>query len=485
MATSGTNTINYQFFLPEDNSEGWGSAMRTFITIVDRDLNVAIDGLNAANGRLGTLERELTQKANVQHIHTIADVTGLQAALDSKSSTSHKHEVADVNGLQGALSGKAPTAHSHAISDVTNLQQTLDGKAPTKHAHAIDDITGLQAALEEKGATNHTHEISAILGLRAELDRMWAEMANLRSGIGSNGTGSGGTATFPIQMQVQPTDRFADAPYKAGATVTGNGIVSYEWKIGANVVSTDANPTLDFGGAGTYVVTVKCTNGSGETATASTTVIVRPAATTQTAEFSLSSVTRLFDYAQYTQGEEAVTGASYSQAQSQGVNLSDATPGTLGRHMSIYANGTTEEGRRFNMDATGVDTGVFNYAIPAEARAVSARLQADVNISVSKHVYVAVASAEGMPRLALLTAQGAQLARAFVPNIPQSSAVPATGARGLLVTPEVALNSDATTGTLKAALLGGMMISPSAPLTVEQKFIEDATNVKLIVTFRN
>jgi hypothetical protein len=65
-------------------------------------------------------------KADIAHVHTIADVTSLQAALDAKAASSHTHAIADSTGLQAALDAKAPTSHSHAIAGVTGLQAALD-----------------------------------------------------------------------------------------------------------------------------------------------------------------------------------------------------------------------------------------------------------------------------------------------------------------------------------------------------------------------
>lgn len=64
----------------------------------------------------------------------------------------HIHEIAQVTGLQAALDEKAPTSHTHTIAQVTGLQAELDGKAPTSHTHTIAQVTGLQAALDEKTA---------------------------------------------------------------------------------------------------------------------------------------------------------------------------------------------------------------------------------------------------------------------------------------------------------------------------------------------
>lgn len=120
--------------------------------------------------------------APLVHTHAIVDVTGLQTALDGKAAVSHTHTIAQVTGLQAALDGKqvagcyAAASHTHVIADVTGLQSALDGKqaagsyAPLAHTHAIADVTGLTAALAGKAAVSHTHVIADVTGLQTALD---------------------------------------------------------------------------------------------------------------------------------------------------------------------------------------------------------------------------------------------------------------------------------------------------------------------------
>lgn len=58
------------------------------------------------------------------HVHTIADVTGLQTALDAKLASASF----TWTGLTGKPATFAPSAHTHVIADVTGLQTALDGK---------------------------------------------------------------------------------------------------------------------------------------------------------------------------------------------------------------------------------------------------------------------------------------------------------------------------------------------------------------------
>ena len=67
----------------------------------------------------------LAGKANASHTHTIANVTGLQAALDGKQP---KGSYATTTALTEGLAGKANTAHTHTVANVTGLQDALNGK---------------------------------------------------------------------------------------------------------------------------------------------------------------------------------------------------------------------------------------------------------------------------------------------------------------------------------------------------------------------
>ena len=71
------------------------------------------------------LSTGLAGKANASHTHTIANVTGLQAALDGKQP---KGSYATTTALTDGLAGKANTAHTHTIANVNGLQDALNGK---------------------------------------------------------------------------------------------------------------------------------------------------------------------------------------------------------------------------------------------------------------------------------------------------------------------------------------------------------------------
>lgn len=120
------------------------------------------------------LQTALDGKSSVTHTHTISNITGLETAIDNKADINHSHEISGVTGLLDELANKAPLVHTHAIGDVTGLQTALDGKlsashnhdgvyAPVNHTHTISNVTGLQTALDSKSSTTHTHTDYALL----------------------------------------------------------------------------------------------------------------------------------------------------------------------------------------------------------------------------------------------------------------------------------------------------------------------------------
>ena len=81
------------------------------------------------------------------HKHTITDVDGLQGELDGKAPKDHTHSdyatmeyVSTLNDIilktVAGLSGKSDLDHKHSISDITNLQTELNSKAGVSHTHS-------------------------------------------------------------------------------------------------------------------------------------------------------------------------------------------------------------------------------------------------------------------------------------------------------------------------------------------------------------
>lgn len=114
-------------------------------------------------------------------------VTAIANGVAGKSDTGHGHSIADVSGLQAALDLKAPlaspaltgtpTAPTQAVGNnstriattafvTTAVANGVADKANTVHSHAIGDITGLQAAIDAKlGATAKAADSALLEGL--------------------------------------------------------------------------------------------------------------------------------------------------------------------------------------------------------------------------------------------------------------------------------------------------------------------------------
>ena len=129
--------------------------------------------------------------ATILHNHAIADVTGLQTALNGKASTIHSHiEYANAihshdelyyqkSAVDTLLLSKANSIHLHTIADVTGLQTALDGKALSGHTH-----TGF-------ALTSHTHddryftetETTLLLADKSNLDHTHTEFGGFANTI--------------------------------------------------------------------------------------------------------------------------------------------------------------------------------------------------------------------------------------------------------------------------------------------------------------
>lgn len=115
------------------------------------------------------LNQAFSEKSDVEHKHTVEDITDFEDAISVKADVQHSHEMEDINGLDGALDQKANAEHTHQIADVTGLSSALAGKANTTHGHSIQQVTGLDAALSDlasgiagKANATHSHTVASL-----------------------------------------------------------------------------------------------------------------------------------------------------------------------------------------------------------------------------------------------------------------------------------------------------------------------------------
>lgn len=96
-------------------------------------------------------------KADTEHTHEQADITGLSDALDAKADTTALDDFYSQATIDAALAGKADTDHSHEQADVTGLSAALDAKADDSDltSHAGDEtIHFTEASIDHANIQN-------------------------------------------------------------------------------------------------------------------------------------------------------------------------------------------------------------------------------------------------------------------------------------------------------------------------------------------
>ena len=96
---------------------------------------------------------EITGTPPEQDLSGLATKEELQTGLAGKANTEHTHTTAQITGLDTALAGKAPTNHTHTSAQVTDLSTTLAPYAKT---------TDVNKGLAGKANSSHTHTKSQI-----------------------------------------------------------------------------------------------------------------------------------------------------------------------------------------------------------------------------------------------------------------------------------------------------------------------------------
>lgn len=98
------------------------------------NISMVLEPLGADVSNLATKE-EVQAKADAEHSHELADVSGLQDALDGKQATGDyalKSELPSVEGLAttealtSGLESKAEVEHSHELADVTDITKLVN-----------------------------------------------------------------------------------------------------------------------------------------------------------------------------------------------------------------------------------------------------------------------------------------------------------------------------------------------------------------------
>ena len=95
----------------------------------DAGITASAEELNYMTGVTANVQTQLNEKAAAVHTHTASDIsdfaesakTALATELEAKADVEHVHEMDDVTGLDTALAGKAASEHTHTMEDITDL----------------------------------------------------------------------------------------------------------------------------------------------------------------------------------------------------------------------------------------------------------------------------------------------------------------------------------------------------------------------------
>jgi hypothetical protein len=123
--------------------------------------------LTLAQSQVTNLVDDLAAKASTSYV---------DSGLSAKSDTSHVHSVANVTGLQTALDGKAATSHTHVVGDITGLQTALDSKAPLAQTIVSTSATATITSSDSgkiyqlTGATGRTFTLNSGLPAGSRVD---------------------------------------------------------------------------------------------------------------------------------------------------------------------------------------------------------------------------------------------------------------------------------------------------------------------------
>lgn len=157
LASAKTYADNAATKVKNDLLNGAGTAYDTL-----KELGDLIDDNHDA---IDALETVAAGKADAEHTHDIADVTGLQTALDGKAAASHGTHVTfdstnkpkmDGTAAFGTSSNVARSDHVHPTdtsrasqADLDALESVVNGKANATHSHKVADISDLTATAAE------------------------------------------------------------------------------------------------------------------------------------------------------------------------------------------------------------------------------------------------------------------------------------------------------------------------------------------------
>ncbi|TDE85564.1 PKD domain-containing protein [Deinococcus sp. S9] len=352
----------------------------------------------------------------------------------------------------GVISASFTATNSTTVSRMVNFAATASTTVGTISSYQWDFGDGSTGTGQ---TTAHTYADTATYTVTLTV----RDSTGSSKVVTKNVTPQNQNVTFPLKIIVKHTDRFADRPYVTTATAIASSpagaITGYRWTWQGGSAD-GSNATLDFGAPGTYLVTCTATDSAGNTALASTTLVVEPAATIQTLEVSGEFIFRSaneMDPPAYTWGDLQETLYVYQE-----------DGGDTPRNVAVRAHGEA----------------IFRYdgGLPAGARLVGAAIVGRAMIDGSQYAHITSSNPyNGVSALRITaTSEGATLGSLSLKVIDADLSIGADFGRVSLDL--VSLPSTPVTVTLD---IPGAYISDYAGAVLNMRLKAP----KLVVTYRN
>jgi len=135
-----------------------------------------------------------THISDTSDVHDASAISVVSTSIDHSTATEIQTLLQDLDAAITTIeNGSAPTTHVHTIAEVTGLQTELDGKALSSHVHTIAEVTGLQTELDDSN-----------LGLGK--DQVWEDLTSTRA-INTVYTN---TTDTPVYIKIDPVITEAD-----------------------------------------------------------------------------------------------------------------------------------------------------------------------------------------------------------------------------------------------------------------------------------
>lgn len=161
--------------------------------------------------------------ADNSHLHTVANITGLQTTL---------------TGLQTSIDGKAPLSHNHLWAHITDKPSTF---TPSSHTHSTADITDLSTSYYNKSEVNTL--VANAGDIRAGNANVFTKTNTFaNAGLGIKIQPSGGVIDSTKMLQVNKADstEVFSVNYSGGVTIRGDlNVIGVQTYSGTTTVDGD------------------------------------------------------------------------------------------------------------------------------------------------------------------------------------------------------------------------------------------------------